>query len=162
MNVCMPRYNFVFSKDRNLIKEAPATIMQPNFVVYEDKNIFWSAGGLPVEEDDWKILEEKKISTIFNFSFWSLKRRPGFEIINFAPNIISLIMPMTDQEKEMAEIFTRILGQAQRSKRLYICGDLEHRYIISSILGYQKGLKIHNGEIKLTLNGLSLLEKYKI
>jgi len=123
------------------------------------KDILWLSGDLPELEFDWDSLEKMKITTIFNFSYWPLKRMFGFEIINFAPNIISLCMPMTDQENDLSEAFIRVVGQTQRAQRLYICGLPRHRAVLSLLLAAKRNLNIHI-EFDIPYEDTFLLKKY--
>ena len=124
-------------------------------------NILWMSGDLPVEEKDWNRLKQLKIEMVFNFSDWSLKRRSGFEIINFMPHIISLTMPMTEQEIEMVSNFIHVIGLAHQSTRLYICGGSRYRAILALILGKKRDLKLQIDDGGwLSTEDVSLLDKF--
>lgn len=99
-------------------------------------------GSVPFEERDWRSLEELKISTVFNFSSRFLKRRSGFSIINFPPDIISITMPMTDQEHNMAAQFSHVLALIQDAKMLYICGESSHRDALTLLLCKKRRIRV--------------------
>lgn len=107
-------------------------------------DILWITGNVPENEKDWALLETLKTRVVFNFSFFPLKRRSGFEIINITPQIVSIVMPMTPEENKVAEDFTHVLHIIQNAKRIYICGEKNHRDAFSLVLASRRGIKIPN------------------
>jgi hypothetical protein len=123
-------------------------------------NKLWEMGDVPQDEQDWLELSLSKITTIVNFSHWPLKRRSGFQIINFSPHIISITMPMTNREMEITEDFNHIINMARSSTRLYVCGEPKYREAFLSILGKKSGIDINIKNTKMTQDEILLVEKY--
>lgn len=94
-------------------------------------------GNIPESNKDWSELKSMDIHSIYNFSDWKLTPKNNIDVINIpSSSVISLTMPMTEEENNMVSEFTSSLKRAISVKRLYICGEIDYRKVISALMLY--------------------------
>jgi hypothetical protein len=127
-----------------------------------ENNIRWVTGEPPCDGpcDDscgttWKMLSDHNLTTIINFSNVYLEMTPGFEIINFLPEMGSLCAPMTDSEERLVQDFLSIIKMAVSTKRLYVCGNQLDRLSLCAILLSRVG-------VEMDIKGQSVTDVHKM